>query len=555
VTDRRRAEEALRRTEERFQLAARATNDVIWEWNLVTGELQWCTDGHKTFRYAADEMGTAIEWWYERIHPEDRERVIGGVHQVLSGVGAFWSGEYRALRGDGSYVTMLDRAYVARDDRGVPMRVIGSMVDVTERRRAEDAQRFLARASTALDHSLDCDAILADLARVTVPTFADLCIAHVLEENDGLRCVAATDTRPSREDLVLSAPSLPRDADPKRHPVTRAIATGQLVLVRKYADTLLTLVGLGPDQSSRVTDVGLRSLIAVPLVSHQRTLGVITLATAESGREYSPFDLVVAEDLGRRAAVALENCLLYAKTERAVRARDAVLGVVSHDLRNPLNTILMAASLLLEGSEERRASNLRGLEVIKRSVHQMNDMIKDLLDASTINAGRFRVAQTQRDVGSLLTDVRELLHPLATGKGISLSVEAAEELSSVWVDAGQIQRVFSNLIGNAIKFTPQGGAIRVHATRGEREVVFSVSDTGPGIERDQLTKVFDRYWQGVRGDRRGAGLGLAIAKGIVEAHGGRIWVESAAGSGSTFRFTVPLVDGQAGPGAEMRTAA
>jgi PAS domain S-box-containing protein len=555
VTDRRRIEAALRQTEERFQLAARATNDVIWEWNLTSGELNWCGEAPKTFRYAADEMGDAIEWWYERIHPEDRERVITGLQQVLSSVGALWSGEYRALRGDGSYVTVLDRAYIARDDRGVPKRVVGSMVDVTERRRAEDAQRFLAQASMALDGSLDCDAILTSLARVIVPTFADLCFVHVLDGNGGLRRVAVADIRPEREGFALTAESLPGNGDAARHPTLKAASSGRPVLVRKCRSTVLEFMGREPGERHGVKDLELRSLLAVPMVSHERTLGVITLGIADSAREYSAADLVVAEDLARRAAVALDNCLLYAKTEQAVRARDAVLGVVSHDLRNPLNTILMAASLLLEGSEDRRASNVRGLEVIKRAVGQMNAMIKDLLDASSIDAGRFRVMRSGRDVTGLLAEVGELLQPLASAKGLSLSFETGDELSTVWVDADQIQRVFSNLIGNAIKFTPAGGAIRVYAARREREVVFSVSDTGPGIAREQLPHVFDRYWQGMRGDRRGAGLGLAIAKGIVEAHGGRIWVESAGGGGATFRFTVPVVDSHVGSAPGVQAAA
>ncbi|MFN2564353.1 MAG: PAS domain-containing protein [Gemmatimonadaceae bacterium] len=553
VTERRRAEGALRRSEERFQLAARATNDVIWEWSLECGELHWCEDAHKTFRFAPAEMGAAIEWWYDRIHPEDRERVISGVQQVLSGVGEFWSGEYRIRRGDGSYATVLDRALVARDERGAPVRVIGSMVDVTERRRAEDAQRFLARASATLDRSLDCDAMLASLARVIVPSLADVCLVHVLQENGMLRRAAGADARPGREGAILAGDIVPPDADAKRHPVLKAVATGHSVLVRKCTDNLLKAFARDPADLKRLKDLGLCSLIAVPMVSHDRVLGVITLGTTESARHYGAVDLVVAEDLARRAAVALENCLLYAKSEQAVRARDAVLGVVSHDLRNPLNTIHMAASLLLEGSEERRAENVTGLEVIKRSVHQMNAMIKDLLDASSIDAGQFRVAQARRDVGSLLREIGDLVHPLATAKGVTLVFETATELSTVWADTNQIQRVFSNLIGNAIKFTPAGGEIRVHAARSDEEVVFSVSDTGPGIPSEQLPHVFDRYWQGARGDRRGAGLGLAIAKGIVEAHGGRIWVESVAGNGSTFRFTVPVVDGQAGttPGVQV----
>jgi PAS domain S-box-containing protein len=540
VTDRRRAEQALRRSEERFQLAARATNDVIWEWDLVTGALTWCPEAHKTFRCAPDEMGTVIEWWYDRIHPQDRERVIGSIQQALSGVGEFWSEEYRLLRGDGSYATVLDRAYVARDPRRVPERMIGSMVDVTERRRAEDAQRLIARASAILDSSLDCETIFDGLARAVVPWLADLCVVHVSDDGTALHRVAGF-ADAERAELPTDAELFPEGSDPQRHPVLRALDSGKPVLVRGAPSR-----GTGRpaaqdvDRGRGAGALGFSSLLAAPLVSHDQVLGTITLATGDSGRQYSPVDLVVVEDLARRAAVALENCRLYQQSELAVQARQAVLGVVSHDLRNPLHTILMAATLLLERGEDRRAGTTRGLEIIRRSVHQMNGMIKDLLDASSIDAGHFRVAPSDKDVGALLAEVEELLGPLAAASAIRFECGVVDLPLRARVDTDQILRVFSNLIGNAVKFTPAGGSIRVGAERGAREVVFAVSDTGPGIPPEQIPRLFDRYWQATRGDRRGAGLGLCIAKGIVEAHGGRIWVESTPGAGTTFRFTVGL---------------
>jgi signal transduction histidine kinase len=319
-----------------------------------------------------------------------------------------------------------------------------------------------------------------------------------------------------------------------------AVRKGKPLLVRRNSvDGERRNLGNGAALQPALNRLGLRSLAAVPLVSHDRVLGAITVATGPSGRQYNPVDLVVAEDLARRAAVALENCLLYARSEQAVRARDAVLGVVSHDLRNPLNTIHMAASVLLETSEERRSGNVRGLEIIRRSVQQMNRMIKDLLDASSIDAGRFHVAQSYADVAALLCQASELLGPLAAEKSIQLDCESSQELTKAWVDSDQMLRVFSNLIGNAIKFTPEGGTICLRAEPSVDSIVFSVRDSGAGIAATQLPHVFDRYWQGIRGDRRGAGLGLAIAKGIVEAHGGRIWVDSTPGVGSTFSFSIP----------------
>ncbi len=164
ITKRRRAEEALRQSEERFQLVARASNDVIRDWDVSTGAVRWNDAAHKVFRLPARKMGLAIEWWCDQIHAEDREEIVAGIHRVINGVGEFWSDEYRFRRADGSYATVFDRAYVVRDEVGEPVRVISSMVDVTERKREEDAQRFLARTTELLDASLDYQVTLTSLA-------------------------------------------------------------------------------------------------------------------------------------------------------------------------------------------------------------------------------------------------------------------------------------------------------------------------------------------------------------------------------------------------------
>jgi signal transduction histidine kinase len=175
-----------------------------------------------------------------------------------------------------------------------------------------------------------------------------------------------------------------------------------------------------------------------------------------------------------------------------------------------------------------------------RSAEQANTMIKNLLDVSSIEAGHFSVNRTREDAVELMHQAHELLAPLAEQKSIRLEWEMPDEHLIVSADANQLHRVFSNLVGNAIKFTREEGAVRVRAEAKGAELQFSVSDNGPGIAAEQLPHVFDRFWQARHGDRRGAGLGLSIVRGIVEAHGGRVWVESQLGTGTTFHFTVPL---------------
>jgi PAS domain S-box-containing protein len=225
----------------------------------------------------------------------------------------------------------------------------------------------------------------------------------------------------------------------------------------------------------------------------------------------------------------------------AVRAKDDLLAIVSHDLRNPLSAIqLSARSLSRPAPELERRSTLKPLEVIQRSVERMNRLIDDLLQASTMEAGTFRVSPEAEAAGALVEEALRNIEPVATARSIRLRSDVESGLPPVRGDRLRLLQVLSNLLGNAVKFVPEGGTVQVRARAQGEEVLFAVSDDGPGIPADHLPHLFDRYWKGAAGERRGVGLGLFIAKGIVAAHGGRIWVESEAGAGSTFLFTLPV---------------
>jgi PAS domain S-box-containing protein len=535
-------EDRLRHTEERYRLVARATSDVVLEWRVESGELSWDGAGPQVLRYTPEEAGRDIAWFYERVHPQDRERVVREQEALLAGTGAHWSGEYRFLRGDGRYACVLHRGCAVRDERGRPLRMVGSLMDVTERKQAEDAQRFLARASELLDSSLDCEATLSALARLAVPTLADYCLIDLVEDDGMLRRVGAAHADPARERLLRRDESVRLDGDAEQHPVLAVVRTGQAVLVPDCSPEVLDRIAHDRAHRAGLVAVGLRSFMIVPLLAHERVLGAITLAVCDEGRRYQPVDLVVAEDLARRAATAIRHALLYREARQAVRDRDDVLGFVTHDLRNPLNTVHVAASLLLETEEERRSGNRKWLETIKLASQQMNRLIQDLFEVTRMGAGAFTLALARHPPADLVATTRELLEPLAGASGVRLECACADGLPPLWIDFDQVLRVLSNLVGNAIKFTPRGGAITV---RAEAEpdgdaVRFSVADTGPGIAEAELEQVFERYWQGREGDRRGAGMGLAIARGIVAAHGGSIRAENAPGAGAVFHFTLPV---------------
>ena len=229
---------------------------------------------------------------------------------------------------------------------------------------------------------------------------------------------------------------------------------------------------------------------------------------------------------------------------QAVRARDEVVAVVSHDLRNPLGTIAAAAGLLLEldVTTEKRREHLR---LIVRAADRMNRLIGDLLDVARIESGSLSVRTAPVPVEPLLEEAIELLEPLAQEKGLVLLCRVDPDARNVMADRDRVLQVLSNLIGNAVKFS-RPGAVRLSVGPGKGDtMVFSVADTGPGIPAEAVEHVFDRFWRQNQTDRQGAGLGLAIVKGIVQAHGGEVWVESRPGEGSTFSFSLPAARAEA----------
>ncbi|HEX6071352.1 MAG TPA: HAMP domain-containing sensor histidine kinase [Longimicrobiaceae bacterium] len=238
----------------------------------------------------------------------------------------------------------------------------------------------------------------------------------------------------------------------------------------------------------------------------------------------------------RSLSLALQQRAVEA--EEAARARDEVLAVVAHDLRNPLNLVLTSGSFLLDSHEGLEPGAREHLSLIRRAAGQMNRLIQDLLEVAGIEAGTISVEPQEQGVEPLLRGACDAMQHLASAQQIELSCEIEAGLPPVYADRDRIDQVLGNLIGNAVRFTPQGGRIRVRGERADDRVRFSVADSGAGIDAADLPHVFDRFWQAKRSREGGVGLGLAIARGIIAAHGGEMWVESEPGRGSTFFFTL-----------------
>jgi signal transduction histidine kinase len=402
--------------------------------------------------------------------------------------------------------------------------------------------RFLAEASRVLSSSQDFEATLRSMAALLVPALGQYCIIDVVEEDDELRRVVIHGGHGEEGQggpALREALRLPPKLQQVDHPVVRTLRQGQTEVIP--APDWSTIFPSSPSPQEMIG--GPRALLLVPLCSRGRTLGVITLISAPSCG-YDPDMVALVEDLAYRGALAADNARLYTESQQAAAARDHVIAMVSHDLRNPLTVISMVATHLSREVQMTDPQRMKFGEQIQRSTERMNRLIQDILDVTRIEAGRLSLERKPYKVGPLVSEALETLRPLAAARSMTLSIEPALAdvfaLPDVFADRERVLQVFSNLVGNAIKFTPRGGHITLTAAAVDGRVRFSVRDSGPGISEDDRRHLFDRFWQARRTSQKSTGLGLVIAKGVVEGLGGQIWAESEVGHGSTFYFTLPV---------------
>jgi PAS domain S-box-containing protein len=484
--------------------------------------------------YDRDDLRTgAIDW--RAMTPPEWEAVDAAALRELVASGATrpFEKEFFHRNGDRVPVLLSAATFSGTREQGVTI-----AVDLTERKRAEARQRLLADAGTRLGTSLDADTTLRSLARMTVPVLGDFSVVDVLDPDGAVRRVEAVHGDPEKEPLVQRLCAYPPDPE-RPDPVVQVLRSGHS-LTSVLTDEAARETAWDEEHLRILLALGPRSSMTVPLVVRGRTLGALTVSRGGSRPPCSADDLAAAEALAGRAALALENAALYAEARRAVADRDRVLAVVSHDLRSPLNTVTMAGSLLLESIPEEKKQVQIG--IIRRAAEQMTRLMEDLLEVARIEGGGLAVEPEPSRSSELVASAVEFLTPLAESRSVMLRTDAAAEIP-VRADRARILQVFTNLIANAVDHTAEGGTVTVGCeASAPAEARFRVEDTGVGILPEHLPHVFDRFWQADRSGRAGAGLGLAIAKGIVDAHGGRIWVESTPGKGTTFFFTLRVPD-------------
>jgi len=400
-------------------------------------------------------------------------------------------------------------------------------------------QRLVMKVGAELGASLEYETTLQNVARLVVSDFADWCFVDVVDRQGRVRDVAVAHRDQDKEDLartlVRKLPQLPSAP----HGVARVLRTLQPESHASEGDDAPPLGHyLGDEYPDALRELGARSYVCVPMVvAHEKAIGAITYVRGPESPRYTDRDVGLAQELARRAAAAIENATLHRQTAEAVRQRDELLAIFSHDVRNLLNTIKHNVDAVRE--QGRSGIDAECLTRISRAANRMKQLVEDTLEVSRLEAAGLQVDLHPQDAAALVSDAVDAVWNPARTKDVHVEARVEPGLRLL-CDPTRVFQALVNLLDNAIRYTPTGGLVTVEARADQNGVGFSISDAGPGIPEGDLPHVFDRFWQGRNQRRAGAGLGLAIVKGVVDAHGGHVSVDSVPGKGTTFRFVIPL---------------
>ncbi|MHB1424522.1 MAG: hybrid sensor histidine kinase/response regulator [Gemmataceae bacterium] len=493
----------------------------------------------------AEARGRRLEEVFHIINEKTRQVVENPVHRVLrDGIVVGLANHTVLIAKDGKEIPIDDSGAPIRTSQGHVAGVVLIFRDVSERKRVEKDNRFLSDASAALAALVDYESTLQKVARLAVPTYADWCSVDMLDEAGALRRLAVAHVDPSKIEL---AHELQRRYPPDpaaSSGVWNILRTGKSEITSDITDEFLVARVKDAELLGILRKLGLKSSMAVPLSVRGKVLGVITFVAAESGRRYDEADLIVAEDLANRAAIAIENSRLYQTVREADRRKDEFIALLGHELRNPLAPIRNALQVLkLPGADA--AIVLRAREMMERQVEHMVRLVDDLLDVSRIMQGKVGLRREPLELATVVARAVETSQPSIDAEGHRLTIALPPE--PLWVngDLVRMAQVVGNLLNNAAKYTERGGRISLTAAREGGKAVLRVRDTGIGIAFEQLPRLFDMFFQAERRTKEsqgGLGIGLSLVRGIVELHGGSVEARSAGpGMGSEFEVRLPLL--------------
>lgn len=441
----------------------------------------------------------------------------------------------------------IDEFYQLSQTIGTYADIIASKIAFTyhqERQYIENNLRYLAEASKILSSSLDYQTTLNSIAQLAVPQIADWCSVVMLDKTGNLEQVAIAHKDPKK---IKWAKKLRETQKTDMNAPTGApnvIRTGKSEIYPLITDEMLVAMAKNKEELAVARSIGFTSAMVVPIFPQKKSVGAITFVTTETRRHYSPTDLLIAEELGNRASVAIENAQLYKGSQDAITLRDDFISVASHELRTPITSIKMFTHVL-----KRQAKQLGDEKAIKnlvkmdKQLNKLTDLIYDLLNVSKIQAGKIVFEAKKFDFDALMKEVTDVIGQSMTKHSIILEGKTDKK---IFGDEDRIGQALNNLISNAIKYSPKAHKIIIKLSSDITTVRVSVQDFGIGMAKQHHEKIFQRFYR-VTDEKDntfpGLGIGLYITNEIITRHGGKLWVESQRGKGSTFSFSLP-VDGK-----------
>lgn len=410
--------------------------------------------------------------------------------------------------------------------------------DISDEKRQENDLRMLADCGAALA-SLHDDNALQEVVQLLVRSMGDSVALYVVEgaRSDKIRVIAAGDLEPDggRKHGIVSSELFCPD---RSHPIWKIIEKHESVLVDPTAELYAALDDTPPFRQL-LQGIHPRSILGIPVSVSDRCVGVLRIAS--KSRVFDMQYRQLMEEVGRRCALFIENARLHEANRVAIRARDEVLGVVAHDLRNPLGVILLETAILAKINESENERSSRAATVIERCARRIHRILDDLRDVVQFESGHLSMDLSLHAPARLIADVVEVQAPLLTHASLDMKLDVAPNLPDVNVDRDRLLQVFENLIGNAVKFSKAGQCIEIGADRVDDEIVFWVQDQGAGIRAEDLPHVFERFWHGDTRKGGGTGLGLTIVKDIIEMHRGHVHIDSTPHVETRFSFTIPIM--------------
>lgn len=536
--ERKRAEEAFREREENYRALFEVNPIPMWLRDPETLAFVAVNDAAvRQYGYSRDEF---LQMTVRNILAPEEARLLADFRPDETQAIEPWNkGLRRHRRKDGSFlwVEVTGRDLFVRDRR---LRLILAN-DVTERKRVDDEHRFLADASAILGSSLDSEETLASLARRAVPQLGDWCVIDVVDRQGTPIRVAAAEAGRENEEVASRYP--PNPSAPLG--VYHVLRTGESELVPQVSEEMLDQVAWDPEHSRILKDF-VRGYLCVPLRAGNRVLGAMMLVRTKTSPRYGKKDLALAEEVARRAGLAMENARLYAEVRDASAQKSRFLSAVSHDLRTPANAITLLSSLIRKETEQlgageasRLIERCRRLETASSS---FADLLSDLLEIGSFDSGQKKLREEDFALSDVIEETLATCAAAAREKGLRLRVRWDVAPPGIRGDRTEFGRVLLNLVSNAVKFTERG-FVKVEVSRAsDGRLQIGVRDTGPGIPAEHISSVFSEFFQ-VQNDERdrakGSGLGLAISRRIMQALKGSLQVESQVGVGSLFTASLP----------------